>query len=259
MRKTFSKPFKDEYNEQLQERDLRSYDVRILKDIELNNPKFESNGTIKPFYGLTCIAWIDQQSELFRKLCDVQKSFQKGFEQAGLGDIFAFLEPESFHMTICDINASSDPSHIQLDTRIEQVQEAFEQIGTPGCVISQVQGIGLKRTITALVRFTSAQELKKVLDIEQKIKGATNTDVRSFVGHISLAYFVQYPGERIRAIKDILLPYDKKRLGEFVFSQVDLTCFTNMNNFTPLLTTNLTDGTITHYDSNLKNLKSIFT
>lgn len=36
MRKTFSKPFKDEYNARLHERDLRSYNVTILKDIERN-------------------------------------------------------------------------------------------------------------------------------------------------------------------------------------------------------------------------------
>lgn len=247
----------DEYNERLHERDIRAYDVTILQDIERNNPKFESNGTIKSFYGTTCITWIDQQSELFQKLCELQKRFQQEFEQAGLGDIFAFLEPESFHMTICDIEASSDPAHIQLDTRIEQVQGAFEQVGKPGCVTSQVQGIGLKRTITALVRFTSAQELKKILDIEQTIKGATDTNVRSFVGHISLAYFVQYPGESIRAIKDVLLSYDRKCLGAFVFSQIDLTCFTNMNRFIPLLTINLTDGTIIHHDSSLKNLTEV--
>lgn len=248
----------NEYNERLQERDIRSYDVTILQDIERNNPKFESNGTIKPFYGATCIAWIDQQSELFQKLRESQKSFQEEFEQAGLGNIFAFLAPKSFHMTICDIEASSDPSHIQLNTRIEQVHRAFEQIGTPGHVTSQVQGIGLKRTITALVRFTGAQELKKVLDIEQIIKEVTHTNVRGFAGHISLAYFVRYPGECIQAIKNILLPYDKKLLGRFMFSQVDFTCFTNMNKFIPLLTTNLMYGTITHHDSNLKNLKSIF-
>lgn len=231
--------------------------------------KFDPDGSTKPFYGLTCIAWIDQKSELFRRSCDLQKTFMKEFEEAGLGDTFAFLRPESFHMTICDINASSDSSRC-LDRRIiETVQGAFNRIGAPGKVTSQIRGIGLKRTITALVKFSDELELKKVfsmeheikepiLNMDSEIKQSTCVRVRDFAGHVSFAYCVQDLGEEdAERIRKILLPYKDQDLGEFTFSQFDLTYFTDMNTYISILTINLEDGKVTHHASNTKILKNI--
>jgi hypothetical protein len=231
--------------------------------------KFDPDGNIKPLYGLTCIVWIDQKSELFQRLCDLQKSFIEEFEEAGLKEVFAFLRPESFHMTICDINASSDPSRCFEREIIETVQDAFNQIGAPGKIYSQIQGIGLKTTITALVRFSSESELDKVYDIEDKIKEpilnldpeirrSTCVSVRDFAGHISLAYCVRDPGEEDgERIRKILLPYKDQNLGKFSFSQFDLTYFTDMNTYMPILTINLKDGQVTHHTSNMEMLKNM--
>jgi len=239
----------DEYNERLRERDIGSYDVTILEGkLGRNDPKFDSTGKAKPFYGLTCIAWIDRTSELFRRLRDLQKTFESDFEQAGLGGIFSFLEPKSFHMTICDIDANSDPTQIRVNDRIEEVQRALGQIGTPGRVTCRIEGIGLKITITALVRFDCALELKKVLDMEHKIKQSTGVNVRDFTGHVSLAYFVRHPRRNIERIKQILSPYANRALGEFVFYQLDLTYFTDMNTFMPIMTIDLEHGKVTHHD-----------
>ena len=222
--------------------------------------KFDRSGNIKPFYGLTCIAWIDRESELFEELCALQNAIRKDLREARSGDVFAFLRPESFHMTICDVVASSDPIQSEhARVLIEQVRAAFEQIGKPGKVTSQIRGIGLTSTITALVRFSSELELKKVLVIEREIKRAIrqspnfgdlegHISFRPFAGHISLAYCVQDPGgEKAARIRETLFPYRDKDSGVFRFSQFDLTCFTDMNTYIPLLTTDLEDGRVAHH------------
>jgi hypothetical protein len=248
---------------------LKDYEARLRdRDIGASSGptparyKFEPDGNTKPFYGLTCIAWVGQGSELFRKLCDLQGRLRKELEEAGLGYVFAFLEPESFHMTICDIVVSPNPIQTRhADVLIRQSQAAFAQIGKPGQVISQVRGIGLKSTLTALVRFDRELELKKVLAIEHEIKqsigqsiNADLTDLaqsvsfRPFAGHISLAYCVREPGAKnVGRIKEILLQYDKD-IGEFAFAQFDLVCFAHMNAYTPVLTMNLENGQVTRHN-----------
>ena len=127
------------YEERLRERDVGSSSGPIPAP-----DKFDPDGKTRPLYGLTCIAWIDQESELFQKLCDLQEGFRKEFEEAGLEHVFAFLEPESFHMTICDVVASSNPIQSRhVNVLIRQVQAAFAQIGKPGKVTSRIRGIGL--------------------------------------------------------------------------------------------------------------------
>ena len=247
---------------------LRGYEARLRdRDIRASSgptpvrDKFKPDGNIKPFHGLTCIAWVDQGSELFQQLCDLQERLRKELEEAGLGHVFAFLEPASFHMTVCDIVASSDPIQPRhAEALIRRVQAAFAQIGKPGQVNAQIRGIGLKRTITALVRFDRERELKKVLAMEHIIKQSIRQSIdvgltelarissfRPFAGHISLTYCVQDPGAgSVGRIKEILLQYDKE-IGEFAFSQLDLTCFPHMNVYRPVLTIDLKDGTVTRH------------
>ena len=246
---------------------LSDYEARFYgRDIlSSNGPKpaprkFDRSGNIKPYYGLTCIAWIDQESALFQELCNLQDTIRKDLREAGSGDVFAFLRPESFHMTICDVVASSSPIQSEhARVLIERVQAAFEQIGTPGKVTSRIRGIGLASTITALVRFSSELELEKVLAMEREIKQSIRQSAswrdfeghisfRPFSGHISLAYCVQDPGdEKAAKIKEILYPHQDKDPGTFRFSQFDLTCFTDMNTYIPLLTIDLENGQVAHH------------
>ena len=99
-------------------------------------------------------------------------------------------------------------------------------------------------TITALVNFKSELELRKVLGLEQKIKQATQVNVRNFAGHISLAYCVKPPGDKIKKIHRLLLPDKDTNFGEFSISRFDLTYFVDMNNFLPLLTIDLKNGQV---------------
>ncbi len=239
------------YENELHKRCIGVFKTNILEGrLGLANPKFHPNGNVKPFYGLTCIAWVDKRSGLYQKLGDLQKIFRKQFNKAQLEHIFSFLAPESFHMTICDIEADSFPLSAQhIETHIEKVKRAFKQINTPLIVTSQVRGIGLDIGITALIKFDRETELAKILDMERLIKHSTGVDVRSFIGHINLAYFVQQPGINIEQIKEILIPYENKVISDFSFAKFDLVYFTDMNTYQPILTLDLRDGNLIRHQN----------
>ena len=249
--------YAEEYERRLRQLHIDAFDVSILKDIEVNHPKFDSDGKILPFYGSTCIVWVKPRSELFQQLCALQEELQEALEQAGVRELFSFLEPASFHMTVCDIDASPDHRQVPPFERLEGMQKGLEQIGKVGEIHAGVHGLGLKGTITALVSFADHRELQKVLEIERVIKTASATDVRSFTGHISLAYFVGDPTEKIQIVKETLLPYSDRKIGELCFSEFDLTFFTDMNTFMPLLTVNLLNSTVTRHGSSLQELQSL--
>ncbi len=244
-----------EYEQRFLERDISAYNPAFLQGLlGPDDPKFYSYrqgdaepvrfGEAKLFYGFTCIAWAERDSMLFQSLVDLQNTLRDALQAAGLHKNFTFLDPPSFHMTVCDINTSTTPIQHR-KTIIRRSKEAFTQIGALGEITAQVRGIGLKRTIAALVRFNCYPELQKVLDIERRIKAVVGVNVREFAGHISLAYFVRHPGEQMEAIKDILLPYINVDVGEFMFSEVDLTYFSDMNTYNPVLTFNLETGSVT--------------
>lgn len=227
--------------------------------IDLEHIKFSSNGKIKPYYGLTCITWINRKSDLYQELCTVQSSIQAELSKKGIGQIFFFLEPTSFHMTICDITArpiALDSTEIQRGC--DQVLRAFSKEPKMDTVTSYVQGLGLKSTITALVRFKQESELQKVLHLEREIKQATRVNLRNFLGHITLAYCVTPPDAELEIILRILHSYHDHFFGEFPFSEFDLTYFTDMNTFIPLVTINFEDSQITNHPIKFKDKLEIF-
>lgn len=228
------------YQARLATRDIRTWEPPLPK-----KDKVQGGGDWLPFYGLTCIAWVDPTSKLFRELCRVQTALKTQLEAAGLDDLYVFLEPESFHMTICDLVAGNDPVPETVKTElIEQVYGAFERIGRPGLIRCQPTGLGLKRTITAMVHFSDPAELKTVLDMERTIKATTGVNMRAFTGHISLAYLIPRPVKSVQAVKDVMLAYEHHVFGEFVFDHFDLAEFTDMNTYLPILAKNLVDGTV---------------
>ena len=233
------------YNARLEKRRISTWDPPQ----DLPGPKFYPNGDARPYYGVTCIAWVEQGSELFRKLHDAQQTIKEELDLAGFGGMYTFLEPETFHMTVCDIDATPDPAQIRRADRMEQVRKAFEQVEPAGKVTCLIKGIGLKQTIAALVRFDrDPTELDAVLALERRIKRATGEDMRAFTGHVSLAYLVRHPGDDTGRLKETLLPYEGQDFGEFAFSRFDLTHFADMNTYTPLLTIGLEDGAVTLHD-----------
>ncbi|GEM_PF-291153 len=249
-----SKPNTDflAYENRLAERQrvFTNFDSKLAAEIlekAKSQTRFSPDTTIKPFYGLTTIAWVRPESGLHKKLVQLQKQIGGDLAAEGFDKKFAFLEPSSFHMTIADI----DPSKVeypqtdklipgQVAHRIRDAKKAFQTIGAPGQVKANVRGIGFTGVITALVRF-KPNELTKVLRMESAIQSATNTEVRKFTGHISLAYFVDpdTTENELRRIIEILKKYQNRSLGGFTIESFDLTSFSDMNHFTPLVTRDL--------------------
>ena len=270
------------YNTRLAERSIWQYELGYDASLLKNSSKFFTTGEIMPFYGLTAIAWTRQQRELDNRLRRLQQELKAKIiavlkdekvidTDKDINKVFFFLDPDSFHMTVCDIDPRAkkytdarpaEPvTREQFEERLDQVGKAFKAIGTPGKISAQVKGVGLKRTITALVRFPDVEELTKVRGMEAVIKDKTQTSEREFTGHISLAYFINYPGDKaFKRIVEILKEYENIDLGEFSFSSFDFTYFPNMNHFVPILTKNLTTGEIIprnrNYDTSTSFIKS---
>jgi hypothetical protein len=252
----------DRYNRRIRELDIRSCDVTNLKrNPGGDNLKFYPDGEAKTFHGLTCIAWVDRESGLFRKLCELQDRIRKELEKAGLNHLFAFLAPESLHMTICDIEAGPNPVRVnKLGDRVTQIQRAFSSWREiPRSVTAQIRGLGLGRTITALVRFDGelGSELEAVLRIEGRIKSAAQVDIRDFTGHISLAYLVQHPGDHIGEIRRVLLDCAEYGSHAFTFSRFDLTYFTDMHEYIPIMTIDLENRDLRAHDNNIQMIKTV--
>ena len=162
------------HDARLSERNIRQYEQGYDTSLLKNSSKFFTSGHIKSFYGLTSIVWTRRQRNLHDRLCRLQAEMKAKIitvlkkekvidADEDINKIFFFLDPNSFHMTICDIDPRAkkytdarpaEPvTRDQFEERLDQVGKAFKAIGTPGKISAQVKGIGLKRTITALVRF----------------------------------------------------------------------------------------------------------
>ena len=235
------------YEKRLGERDI---DVQgTTKPSDIDNIKFTPNGEINSFYGLTSIVWVQKETALFKNLVVYQEAIKKDLKQAGLEKFFAFLEPSSFHMTLCDILADPKPiSSQEAKQYVDKVQEIFSDKIKKKTICGEVKGIGLSSTITALVRFQE-KELQKVLELEKLVKVATKVNVRDFTGHISLAYLVAEPDEARIKIKEILRSQMMKSFGSLTFSQFDMTCFTDMNTYIPLLSIKFEKGLVIKHDN----------
>ena len=230
-----------EYRARLAKRDIRAWQPPLPTE-----DKVKRAGEWMPFYGLTCIAMVDPASALYRELGRVQTDLRARLEAIGLGHIYVWLKPETFHMTVCDliVTGSVSVAPKRKTELIEQVHSAFEQIGRPGPVRCHPTGLGLKRTIGAMVLFPDPKQLDTVIEMERTIKAATGVDMRDFTGHISLAYLVPRPEIPVAQIKEVMLAYQCHDFGEFLFDRFDLAAFTDMNTYRPILTKNLVDGTI---------------
>ncbi len=136
----------DQYEDRLHEREIHSGLEPDRNDkIEPNNLKFASSGEIKPYYGFTCIAWIDPETQLYENLWKAQKAIQAEFERAGIAHYFPIVDPASFHMTICDISARSTPyTNQEAQVICSQIRDLSLDGLKVEVISAKVRGIGLK-------------------------------------------------------------------------------------------------------------------
>ena len=221
----------DQYEGRLREREILSGlepDRNVV--IEPNNLKFASTGEIEPYYGFTCIAWVDPKTQLYENLYKAQNTIQAEFERASIAHYFPIVDPASFHMTICDISARSTPyTNQEAKVICSQIPNLSPNDLKMKAISAKVRGIGLKTTISALVRFENETELQKVLRLERLIKQATQVNVRNFAGHITLAYCVNPLKDRRGDVWPILQAWDNYIFGvltcSFYFYYINIKLF----------------------------------
>jgi len=240
-----------EYEQRLSERDIDADLSKEKKEFDFENLKFKANEKIKPYFGLTCIVWIDAETKLYKELVAYQGAVKGALGKAGLENFFFFLDPKSFHMTLCDIFASPMPIELEkFRAYIKKIGDAFSNTAKTETIRCQINGVGLVTTLSALVRFEE-DELLRVLALEKRLKDAAQVNLRNFAGHISLAYLVSDPGNATGKITEILRANKRPSFGNLTFSQFDLTYFTDMNTFIPLLSINFEENQITQHQTSI--------
>ncbi len=241
-----------DYNRRLAAWKLQNFTAKSLGNL---GQKFNSGGFAIPFYGLTVVALIGPGSDLHQQLRDYQNRIRGALHAAGFGPLFSFLDPLSFHMTICDIMARSTPlPKSKLHDAIKMGRHCFSNISRLSELSCQLTGLGVDVSLLQLINFNDESFLNQCLNLEQQLKQAFRVDERSFLGHISLAYFVQSPGPAIARIKETLEPYSNEVLGEFTPRKVSLCHFSDMNTYTPLLSLDLMNGQVEDYSNTLNSL-----
>ncbi len=237
------------YNARLDTWSLNHFTGDHLGDL---SQKFTHDGGAKAFYGLTVVAFIESESLLHKKICDFQNKIAAALESAGVGHVFSMLEPLSFHMTICDIVAGSAPLEpAKLLDIVEAGRRLFPKLGMDSKLSCQLTGLGVDMSLVLLAEFESDASLKQCLHLEKQLKKGFQVDERSFLGHVSLAYFVQQPGTQLNRIKQVLAPFSEEALGEFNFNKISLCHFSDMNTYTPLISFDLLDRSFEHHPNNL--------
>lgn len=232
---------------------LAGWNLQNLTDQTLGDPsqKFNPGGAANAFYGLTVVAFIELESFLHKKICDYQNRIRAVLETAGVGQVVSMLEPLSFHMTLCDIVAGSAPlTHAHLLDKVETGRSLFPKLGIDSKLSCQLTGLGVDMSLVLLADFQTEASLEQCLKLEKQLKLGFKVDQRSFLGHVSLAYFVQLPGIQLDIIKQALAPFSEEVLGDFTFNKISLCHFSDMNTYTPLVSMDLQTGHVIDHFAN---------
>lgn len=231
------------YQKRLEAWKVHQFPGQSKGDVSL---KFDIEGVAKPFYGMTIVAFIEPASVMYHNLCDYQCRIKRALVSEGLESHFSFLDPVSLHMTLCDIVAGPSPLKSELiETTVNTARSIFPQLKISRELSCQLRELGLDMSLMQLANFDSEGSLNQCLHLERALKQAFVVDQRSFLGHVSLAYFVKKAGADWERIIRALSPFSRDSLGEFTFAKISLCHFSNMNSYTPLLTVDLLTGQLT--------------
>ena len=218
------------------------------------NRKFSSKGQAQIFMGTTVIAPVQKNSTAFAHLIDLQSRLKQAVEKAGLSRFVAWLDPETFHMSVCDIDGGlAELTNGHIIKRKDEVNRAFLNLQSNH--ISPIQGeirhLGLFTALTPLVWFDDPKELEKVFEIEAEVKANTSEpkEQREFTGHISLGYPVgQMTEQDLQALVGVFQQFDNEDIGNVLFDEVALENFKDMQDYTKILSLKLDSGEIIDHE-----------
>jgi len=252
---------------------------------EAGDPNFFEDGDFKPFYGLTCITKINKGTGISNALAEIQERLRyeiadvlKGEgiikDDSELNRYCRFLSPDSFHMTVRDIDPSDEYNperkpfvgvvEPQFNQRLTQVSRAFQRMEAQGPISAHIKGVKFKDVsklvnqqsvvIGAYVEFVQGGR-EQIIKIGDMIQQQTGADVRPFPGHITLAYLLKHPGGKAFAkIEEILNRYADISISDFLIDTVDFTYFASMDNFVTVLSKDFKSGAVSFVNTDYRQL-----
>jgi hypothetical protein len=173
--------------------------------LNLPSSKFHDNGSPRLFPGCTWVSTLDRKTWLFKALKEAQRILREEFPR--LGRHYAFLPPESFHMTVLD--GLSPHNGINLDENLSvweaSIEEVVQKVKRSTIDLKpppiRLRFKGFSDTLTTSLFEDNFDDLRQWC---RKVSEVTGIPVRDgYEFHITIAY-LQWPlGRSVELIRDL--------------------------------------------------------
>ncbi|MCX5698008.1 MAG: DUF1868 domain-containing protein, partial [Candidatus Omnitrophica bacterium] len=205
--------------------------------------KFNRQHQALPYPGYSVISWCYGGSSAYQGLAGLQADLKGALRNEGLEEILAFVEPQSFHLTIHDL--VSGQRFMALDEQARQdlimrINRAFKRIKQEGLlpVRAEVKGLGTfdRVVLIALVDIRN-DDLKKIARIQKIISEETGIVLRlPYTGHVTLGYFTGRENEGLsveayQRLIEKLAAYRDRSFGPISIDHLELSYFPDINVF----------------------------
>ena len=206
--------------------------------------KFDARGAPLPFPGCSVVCAVAGGSTLYAEAERVQRRYR----EAGLGELFAFLPPASFHMTLFDLvchrvrQPARWSSELPLDAAMAQedrfMAERLAHDQRPGPPAMKAVGLGeLGGDHTLRLHLQPADEqhaaaLQAFREAASRVTGVRHPVHDRYAFHVSLAYplVILDPDQEAqhRAVEADVTPRLRERLGRVTLDAPYLSLFADM-------------------------------
>ncbi len=202
--------------------------------------KYDIDGKALPLPGFSVVTFIDPASEAYRNLAELSAEIQSAYKLKGVDDRFAFLPPNTYHITIADILVR--PSDAQAQDIIEATNKSFEQLlnemlPPPQFRLRSDVVVSAGVSVVALAEPITKEDLETVHHVRDVLRtnlrqvGIETNSPDAFIGHVSVAYFCRGMNQGEYAeFKVAARGYDTTRglLGEVAVGAMELRKFEDM-------------------------------
>ncbi len=204
--------------------------------------KYDAEGKAKPFQGLSLVTFLHPQSDVSQNLKAAMERIRQDYQDAEIDDSFAFLPPDTWHITIADLIITDD-RHIQNHV-VEHITQGFEKLqkehlAAPQFYLRSDMVVSAGTSVVSLAEPKDEQSLRVIQRIRRMIAGefeppyisVTPHNADNFIGHVTGWYFRKaLDTQRYSRFKEIMLRYDLdwESLGEVFIKRIELRRFTSM-------------------------------
>lgn len=205
--------------------------------------KYDTNGKVLPLPGFSIVTFLDPSSAAYHNLTELSAELRSAYKTKGINNTFAFLPPDTYHVTIADILVR--PSDVQAQDIIEATNKSFEQLlneRLPPLEFRLRSDVVVSAgvSVVALAEPKTKQDLdivhhaRDVLGANLRVVGIEMNPADKFIGHVSVAYFCggMNPADYSK-FKEVARAYDTTRglLGDVAVRSMELRNFEDMENW----------------------------